>query len=55
MARIVAAYAPFKLIVHRKYNYMLQPWILGWRKHPILHEGYRYVDIDLARRAKVGN
>jgi oligopeptide transport system substrate-binding protein len=54
MARIVAAYAPFKLIVHRKYNYMLQPWTLGWRKHPILHEGYRYVDIDLARKAKVG-
>jgi peptide/nickel transport system substrate-binding protein len=52
MARIVAAYAPFKLIVHRKYNYMLQPWTLGWRKHPILHEGYRYVDIDLARRAR---
>jgi ABC-type transport system substrate-binding protein len=51
MARIVAAYAPFKLHAHRKYNYMLQPWTRGWRKHPILHEGYRYVDIDLARRA----
>jgi ABC-type transport system substrate-binding protein len=52
MARIVAAYAPFKLLVHRKYNYMLQPWTLGWRKHPILHEGYRYVDVDAARRAR---
>ena len=52
MARIVAAYAPVKLHSHRKYNYMLQPWTLGWRKHPILHEGYRYVDIDVERRAK---
>jgi len=52
MARLVAAYAPVKLHSHRKYNYMLQPWTLGWRKHPILHEAYRYVDIDLARRAK---
>ena len=51
MARLVAAYAPFKLLSHRKYNYMLQPWTLGWRKHPILHEAYRYVDIDLERRA----
>ena len=51
MARLVAAYAPFKLQSHRKYNYMLQPWTLGWRKHPILHEGYKYVDIDTARRA----
>ena len=52
MARLVAVYAPFKLHSHRKYNYMVQPWILGWRKHPILHEGYRYVDIDLQRRVK---
>jgi len=52
MARLIAAYAPIKLHSHRKYNYMLQPWTLGWRKHPILHEGYRYVDIDLERRRK---
>jgi hypothetical protein len=26
--------------------------LLGWRKHPILHEGYRYADIDLAVRAQ---
>ena len=55
MARLVAAYAPFKLHVHRKYNYMLQPWTLGWRKHPILHEAYRYVDIDAERRAANAN
>jgi oligopeptide transport system substrate-binding protein len=52
MERLIAAYAPFKLQVHRKYNYMLQPWTLGWRKHPILHEAYKYVDIDLDRRAR---
>jgi oligopeptide transport system substrate-binding protein len=53
MARLVAAYAPFKNMVHRRYNFMLKPWTLGWRKHPILHEGYRYVDIDSERRARV--
>jgi len=52
MARLVAAYAPVKLHSHRKYNYMLQPWTLGWRQHPILLQGYRYVDIDLERRHK---
>ena len=51
MARLVAAYAPVKLHTHRKRQELVQPWILGWRKHPILHEGYKYVDIDLARRA----
>jgi ABC-type transport system substrate-binding protein len=53
MARLIAAYAPWKLNVHRKYNHMTQPWVLGWAKHPILHEGYRYVDIDLEARARV--
>jgi oligopeptide transport system substrate-binding protein len=52
MARIVAVYAPWKLFSHRKRNQMIQPWILGWRKHPFLHEGYKYADIDLERRAK---
>ena len=52
MAKIVAVYAPWKLFSHRKRNQLVQPWILGWRKHPILHEGYRYVDIDLERRAR---
>ena len=52
MARLVAAWAPWKLTVHRKFNHMTQPWVVGWRKHPILHEGYRYVDIDLAERSK---
>jgi oligopeptide transport system substrate-binding protein len=52
MARIVAVYAPWKLFSHRMRNQLLQPWILGWRKHPFLHESYKYVDIDLERRAK---
>ena len=50
MDRVIAAYAPVLLQSHRRWNYMAQPWTLGWRKHPILKMGYRYVDIDLARR-----
>jgi ABC-type transport system substrate-binding protein len=50
MDRVIAAYAPILLQANRKYNYMVQPWVLGWRKHPIIKEGYRYVDIDLSRR-----
>jgi ABC-type transport system substrate-binding protein len=52
MARIVAVYAPFKLHSHRKRHQMIQPWVLGWRRNHFLHEGYRYADIDLARRAQ---
>jgi hypothetical protein len=52
MARLVLAYAPWKLNVHRIRNQIIQPWILGWHRHPFLHEGLRYADIDLARRAR---
>ena len=52
MARLVLAYAPWKLNVHRVRNQVIQPWILGWHRHPFLHEGLRYADIDLERRAR---
>jgi ABC-type transport system substrate-binding protein len=52
MARLVAAYAPMKLHSHRKRHQMIQPWVLGWRRNHFVHEGYRYVDIDLERRAR---
>ena len=52
MARLMAVFAPFKLHSHRKRNQLVQPWVLGWRRNPFLHEGYRYVDIDLERRAR---
>ena len=53
MARLMAVYAPFKLHSHRLRNQLVQPWVLGWRRNHFLHEGYRYVDIDLVRRARV--
>jgi ABC-type transport system substrate-binding protein len=52
MDRVIAAYAPIKLQSYRKWNYMAQPWLLGWRKHPIVKMGYEYADIDLARKAE---
>jgi ABC-type transport system substrate-binding protein len=52
MERLIAAYAPLKPHVHRQYNYMLQPWALGWRKHPMSEEFYEYADIDVERRAR---
>ena len=52
MSRLVVAYAPWKMNVHRMRNQFIQPWILGWRRHPFLHEGFRYADIDLERRAQ---
>ena len=52
MTRIVAAYAPWLPMVHRLRNQLVQPWVIGWRRNPFLHDAYRYVDIDLERRAR---
>ncbi|NJD87554.1 MAG: bicyclomycin resistance protein [Betaproteobacteria bacterium] len=52
MVRLLAVYAPWKSFVHRKRDQMIQPWVLGWRKHAFLHDTYRYVDIDLDLRAR---
>ena len=52
LARLVAAYAPWLPTVHKRRNDLAQPWVLGWRRNPFLGEGYRYVDIDLERRAR---
>ena len=52
LTRIVAVYAPWLPMIHKRRNQLLQPWVLGWRKNFFLHEGYRYVDIDLERRAR---
>ena len=52
MTRIVAAYAPWLPLVHRKRNQLVQPWVIGWRKNYFLHDAYRYVDIDLDQRAR---
>jgi len=47
MARLIIAYAPWKLGVHRIRTHMTQPWLLNYKKHPILHQGWKYLDIDL--------
>jgi ABC-type transport system substrate-binding protein len=52
MSRLIAVYAPWKPNIHKKRDMMVQPWVLGWRKNHFLHEGYRYVDIDVAQRER---
>jgi hypothetical protein len=31
---------------------LVQPWVRNFRKHPFGHEPWRYLDIDLERRAR---
>lgn len=48
MDRLIFAYAPWRLGVHRIFNHLQYPWVKGYKKHPILYTNYKYLDIDVA-------
>ena len=50
MNRLFLAYAPWRLGVHRKFNHLQQPWVKGYKKHPILYTNIKYLDLDVAQR-----
>ena len=50
MARIIAAYAPWKINVHRIRTDMWYPALIGYRKSPMAQYNFwKYVDIDPAK------
>ena len=48
MARIIEAYAPWRLTISRYRNQLVSPRVQGYRKHPILHSHWQYIDIGTA-------
>lgn len=50
MTRIMLVYAPWKLGVHRLYNHLIYPWLMGYKKHPIHYAPWKYWDIDEAKQ-----
>jgi oligopeptide transport system substrate-binding protein len=48
MSRLLLAYAPSRLGVHRIYNHLQYPWVKGYKKHPILYTNFKYLDVDVA-------
>jgi peptide/nickel transport system substrate-binding protein len=49
MNRLFAVYMPWRLGVHRYYNDIGQPWLLGYRRHPVMRGFWKYVDIDTTK------
>lgn len=50
MIRLMLAWAPWRLGVHRVFNHLLYPWVKGYKKHPILYTNFKYLDLDVAAR-----
>ena len=47
--KIMVAYMPYKFSTHRTLTDMTQPWLIGYRRHPVAREFWKYVDIDTAK------
>lgn len=45
MTKIIEAYAPWRLDISRYRNMLAQPRVLGFKKHPILHSEWQYIDV----------
>lgn len=48
--KILIAYMPIKVHVHRIGTDLMQPWLIGYKRHPNAREFWSYVDIDPARQ-----
>jgi len=45
MAKIIETYAPWRLDISRYRNQIAQPQVIGYKKHPILHSEWQYIDV----------
>ena len=50
MSELVAAYNPWDLSVYPFENTLLQPWVLGYKKHAYWEHPWAYLDVDTAKQ-----
>lgn len=50
-SKLLVAYMPMKVHVHRIATDLTYPWVIGYQRHPFMREFWRYLDIDAARAA----
>ena len=50
MVKIMVAYMPYKFSTHRILTDMMQPSLIGYRRHPMSRGFWRYVDIDPSKQ-----
>jgi len=52
--KILVAYMPYKLKVHRILTDMWQPWVVGYKRHPFRRDFWQFIDIDPGKAPKSG-
>jgi ABC-type transport system substrate-binding protein len=49
--KLMIAYMPYKVHVHRIWTDMAQPWVQGYHRNIAVREFWKYVDVDAAAQA----
>ncbi|MCA0243901.1 MAG: ABC transporter substrate-binding protein [Proteobacteria bacterium] len=49
-AKLMIAYMPYKVHVHRVMTDLAQPWVKGYHRNIFVRDWYRYVDVDAAQQ-----
>ncbi len=53
MSRLAVAYAPWSFGVHRSFSHFINPWVKGYKKHPILYTSFKFLDVDTKLQQQV--
>jgi len=53
-SKLMVAYMPYKVHVHRVWTDLSQPWVLGYHRNVFVREFWKYVDIDPAALERRG-
>ena len=51
-SRLLAAYMPYMMHTHRVQADLVQPWVVGFRRHPFTNRQWCWLDIDDAQRPR---
>jgi hypothetical protein len=51
MNQLIHAYNPWVPLTHPISADLTQPWLKNYKRHPVEFTQWRYLDVDLARRA----
>jgi ABC-type transport system substrate-binding protein len=52
-AKLLTAFMPYKMHVHRVYTDLTQPWVTGWRQGLFRNESWQYAEVDAGLRARL--
>ena len=50
--KLMIAYMPYKIHVHRVFTDLAHPWVIGYHRNVFMREFWKYVDIDLDERRR---